>query len=402
MVVAMSQSITQRQSGGAAPLIVHVIYRLDVGGLENGLVNLINGMPVGQFRHAIVCLDDYSEFSRRIQPGRATVHALRKRPGKDPGAYRKLYCLLRQLRPTVCHTRNLGTLDCQIIATLARVPVRIHGEHGWDMPDLHGTSRKYNLLRRFCRLFVHRYIPMSQDLKRWLEATVGVHDSRIRQIYNGVDTARFFPAKSGRAPLPRDGFAGQDAIVIGSVGRLDAVKSPMTLMQAFLRLRESETQVRDRLRLVLVGDGPLRHELESTAVARDMADVVWITGARDDVPDLLRGFDLFALPSLNEGISNTILEAMSTGLPVVATNVGGNPELVQHGETGLLCWPAEPLLMAASIREYLQDPDKRRDHGLAGINRVAQHFSLDAMVAGYIESYKDLIVHSGNRAWTGL
>ncbi len=402
MAVAMPQAITRRRSEGSVPLIVHVIYRLDVGGLENGLVNLINGMPVGQFRHAIVCLDDFSDFSQRIQPGRATMYALRKRPGKDPAAYRRLYRLLRRLRPTVCHTRNLGTLDCQIIATLARVPVRIHGEHGWDMPDLHGTSRKYNLLRRFCRLFVHRYIPMSQDLKRWLQATVGVHDSRIRQIYNGVDTTRFFPAESGRRPLPRDGFAAQDAIVIGSVGRLEAVKSPMTLMQAFLHLRESEPRVRDRLRLVLVGDGPLRHELESAAVARDMADVVWITGARDDVPDLLRGFDLFVLPSLNEGISNTILEAMATGLPVIATNVGGNPELVRQGETGSLCWPADPLLMAASIREYLQDPDKRRDHGLAGLNRVVQHFSLDAMVAGYIDSYKDLIVYSGNRAGTGL
>lgn len=135
------------------PLIVHIIYRLAVGGLENGLVNLINAIPRDRYRHAIVCLTEYTEFSRRIQRDDVSIFALRKGNGQDFSVHQRLWQLLRRLQPDVMHTRNLPTLECLILAALAGVPGRVHGEHGRDVYDLDGSSFKYNLLRKAVRPF---------------------------------------------------------------------------------------------------------------------------------------------------------------------------------------------------------------------------------------------------------
>jgi sugar transferase (PEP-CTERM/EpsH1 system associated) len=374
-----------------SPLIAHVIYRLDFGGLENGLVNLINGLPHGRYRHAIICLTRSSEFARRIRRDDVTLHALGKKPGKDPMMYARLWKLLRRLKPAIVHTRNLAALDCQIIAAAAGVPRRVHGEHGWDVYDLHGTSTKYNRLRRFCRRFVHRYVPMSRDLQRWLEVTVQVPAQKIRQIYNGVDTTRFAPRLAPRAgaPWPAE-FAGPEHVVVGTVGRMEPVKNQLLLVRAFARLVARSDQERARLRLVLVGDGPDRSAVERELVESGVRELAWVPGGRDDVPEIVRSLDVFALPSLNEGISNTILEAMASGLPVVATAVGGNPELVLPGETGELC-AAEPEALAAALAPLLDDAARRRRCAAAGRSRVERQFSLGSMLAGYQNLYDELL-----------
>lgn len=145
------------------PLIAHVIFRLAVGGLENGLVNLINRTP--QYRHAIVCMTDYTAFHRRIEHDAVSLHALHKREGHDPGVFVRLWRLLRALKPDVVHTRNMSALEAQLPAWLAGVRGRVHGEHGRDMHDLDGSNRNYQWLRRAYRPLVHRYIPLSRDLK---------------------------------------------------------------------------------------------------------------------------------------------------------------------------------------------------------------------------------------------
>src|SRR6266481_5350266 len=170
------------------PLIAHVIYGLKVGGVENGLVNLINHMPVERYRHAIVCITDYSDFRLRIRRSDVECYALHKPPGKVPGFYVKVWRLLRRLRPQIVHTRNLTTLATQVPAMLAGVPVRIHGEHGRDMVDLDGSNVRYQRVRRLMRPFVHQYIALSRDLEGYLGDRIGVPPERLAQIYNGVDT----------------------------------------------------------------------------------------------------------------------------------------------------------------------------------------------------------------------
>lgn len=376
-----------------APLVVHVIYQLDVGGLQNGLVNLINHMPPDRYRHAIICLADYMEFSARIkQP--VELFALHKRDGKDLGLHRRIWQLLRHLRPAIVHTRNLTALEAQLPALLAGVKRRVHSEHGREGVDLGGKYLKYNLFRRAFKPLVHKYIALSRDLESWLQEQIRIPEKKLNQIYNGVDTDRFYPYKGERNSLPVASFAETGSIVVGTVGRLAAVKDQLTLVRAFTELLE-HSHHRSRLRLVLIGDGPLLPEIEKLLQKKAATEFVWLARSRNDVPELLRSLDIFVLPSLGEGISNTILEAMASGLPVIATDVGGNAELVIDGETGILVPAADPSAMVNAIQYYVDHPNVRRQHGLAGRTRVETIFSMHSMVESYMDVYDSLLKSIG-------
>lgn len=373
------------------PLIVHIIHRLAVGGLENGLVNLINYMPSDRYRHAIVCLTGYSEFSNRLQRDGVPVFALNKGSGQDFSVHRRLWRLLQQLHPDVVHTRNLPTLECLIPAALAGAPGRVHGEHGRDVYDLDGSNFKYNLLRKAVRPFAHRYTTVSADLANWLVHTIGVRAERVAHIYNGVDTQRFSPRTGLRSFMELEEFAPPGTLVVGTIGRMQAVKDQLTLVRAFIHFLDLESSARERIRLVMVGDGPLRREAQQLLRSVHAEHLAWLPGERADIPEITRTMDVFVLPSLAEGVSNTILEAMASGLPVVATRVGGNPELVIEGQTGMLVPPADPVAMANAIGRYLADPEKRIRHGRAGRKRVEERFSMEAMVNGYLSVYDSVL-----------
>ena len=375
-------------------LIAHVIHRLDVGGLENGLVNLVNRIPPERYRHAILCLSGFSEaFRDRIRRPDVEVISLDKQPGKDPAVYLRMWRQLRRRRPDILHTRNLGTVDMQWIGVLAGVTRRVHGEHGWEGADPRGLNPRSLSIRRACRPAIQRYVAMSQDIARWLEQQVGVPARLIRQLYSGVDSERFTPQGPRPADRPWAGEAGDPPIVIGTLGRLDPVKDQASLLSALRLLSDQEPALAPRLRLVIAGAGPSMGALVALASELGLSEQVWFAGGRDDTADLLRTLDVFVLPSLNEGISNTILEAMATGLPVVATTVGGNPELVVDSVTGRLVPAQDPRALAAALRDYVTDPSLRQAHGTAGRARVVQNFSLDAMVARYLALYDELIAH---------
>ena len=181
------------EAASAAPLIVHVIHQLDVGGLENGLVNLINHLPPERYRHAIVCMKNATAFRLRLTTPGVDVISLDKREGKDWRHYLHLYRVLKQLRPAVVHTRNLGCLEAQLLACLAGVRLRVHGEHGRDMSDLHGTRRKYRLLRKLMLPLVQHFIAVSADLGHWLVDAIGAAPAQVSHIGNGVDSVQFHP-----------------------------------------------------------------------------------------------------------------------------------------------------------------------------------------------------------------
>jgi len=378
-----------------APLIVHIVHRFAVGGLENGLINLVNHTAGDSFRHAIVSMTDYTEFRQRIQRTDIPIFSLQKRNGHDFSVYGRLLRILRSLHPDIVHTRNLGTLEYQVMAALGGFGPRIHGEHGRDVDDPDGLNFKYNLLRRAIRPLVDRYIAVSKDLANWLTKVVGIPAGRVTRVCNGVDTDRFRPAVSPRPRLGPDGFASCSTILLGTVGRMEPVKDPLTLARAFVRLVTADPNARERVRLAVIGDGTLRRETLQILSAAGVEKLAWIAGERNDIPDLLGSLDLFVLPSLREGISNTILEAMASGLPVVATNVGGNPELVVDGETGMLVPPSNPVTMADAIRSYLKDPVKLQRHGQAGRKRAVEHFSIEKMVEGYLRVYDEVLAERG-------
>jgi len=316
----MTFSIDQR------PLVLHVVYRFDIGGLENGVVNLINHLSASKYRHAVLSLTEISDFYKRIHRTDVEYIALNKPLGHGFWIYPQLFSLFRRLQPSIVHSRNLAALEVVVPAFVAGVPVRIHGEHGRDMVDLNGSNRKYQWLRRLYKPFVSHYIALSRDLDRYLKLQVHVPSNKVAQIYNGVDAQRFHPVRTLRNVIDDCPFQDPDLWLIGTVGRMQGVKDQTTLANAFIEVLRSLPELRHKLRLLMIGDGPLRKQSQTLLDEAGVADLAWLPGNRNDIPAIMRGLDCFVLPSLGEGISNTILEAMSSGLPVIATDVGGNGE----------------------------------------------------------------------------
>lgn len=379
-----------RSSTDTRPLVAHVMYRFDVGGMENGIVNLINNMPRAAYRHVIVALTEVTDFRRRIVRDDVEFISLGKPPGHAFWLYPQLYRLFRELRPAIVHSRNLAALEVQVPAWLAGVPVRIHGEHGRDFDDLDGSCKKYQWLRRIYRPFVTKYIVLSRDMEEYLTDRVGIPVGRIRKICNGVDAERFHPAPV-RQPIDGSPFDDPSCWLIGTVGRMQAVKDQTLLAKAFIRALEMDHELRQVLRLIMVGDGPLREEALTLLKAAGASELAWLPGERHDVPEILRGLDCFVLPSLAEGISNTILEAMACALPVIATDVGGSSELVEAGVTGELVPAADLEMMAQAIVRYARDRGLAGAAGQAGRVAVERQFSLTAMVRKYQSVYDELL-----------
>lgn len=370
------------------PLIMHVVYSFDTGGLENGVVNLINHLQAGRFRHMVVALTRCEPaFCARVRHSDVTFVDLEKPPGHGFRLYPKLYRLFRKHRPAIVHTRNLAALEAQVPAWLAGVSVRIHGEHGWDVGDMQGLNRKNRVVRRVYRPFVHRYVALSAHIAEYLQQGVGVPTDRITRICNGVDVARFCPAAGGRQALQGSPFNDPGLFIFGTVGRLTPVKDQAGLLQAFALMLEKRPELGERARLIIAGDGPLRDSLAAEVRRLGLSEHVWLAGERRDVPEVMRAMDVFVLPSLAEGISNTILEAMASGLPVVATDVGGNGELVDPEQTGTLVPSSDAQALAEAMDAFATNPQKAAAAGLAARQRAIEHFSIGRMVEQYQQLY---------------
>lgn len=379
--------------GSREPLVVHVVHRFDYGGLENGLVNLVNRLPPDRYRHAIVSMTEIGGIARRIDRVDVELIELRRSPGPLLRETPRLVRLFRRLRPAIVHTRNVGTLEAQIAAALAGVRSRVHGEHGWEIHDLGEGHPGLLRTRRWMRHWVHVQIALSTPTRRYLAERVGVDDRRLMQIANGVDTDRFKPPDpSGRQPLRNAPSWPIDAVVVGTVGRLQDVKNPLALVHAVASLLSRRPELASRLRLALIGDGPLSDAVSVAVRQTGLEQLAWLPGARDDVADVHRAIDVFVLPSLAEGLCNALLESMACGRPAVATDVGGNPEIVESGITGTIVPSADVEGLARAIERYVDDPALRGQHGEAGRRRVIERFSMQQMISGYDALYRDLVV----------
>lgn len=364
--------------GETRPLVVHVVHRFATGGLENGVVNLINHLP--QFRHSVVALTEVTSFKERVKAPGTQFISLHKPPGQGLWLYPRVYRLLREMRPAVLHTRNLGALEFQVPGWAARVPLRVHSEHGWEVGDLGGVNRGNQRLRRLYAPFVHRFVALSKAIETYLTGPVGIPVARVSRICNGVDTQRFAPTLEAPEVWP---YQRGEHIVVGTVGRMQAVKDPLNLIQAFVQLRQSCPTLWPRLRLVMLGGGPMLEEARAALQLHGVAEQSWLPGDRSDVGQLLPHFDVFALPSLAEGISNTLLEAMACACAPVATAVGGNSELIEDGVSGLLVPAGDSRALGEALARLVLTPALREGLAMAALSRVRASFSLDAMVAAY-------------------
>lgn len=366
--------------------IAHLIWHFSTGGLENGVVNLINHLPAGQYRHSIITLSGHDpKFAARIATDNVQFYCLDKAPGHDWGTFSRLNQLLKHLKPDVLHSRNLATLELQTVGWWRKVPLRLHGEHGWDSADIGGSSKKNQLIRRLFQRFINHFICLSAESEQYLRSKIGIPAARLSRICNGVDVERF--ANAAPVQLWPHSTSISPVLFI-SVGRLATVKNHALLLRAFALLLQQAPQFSDTARLVLVGDGPCRAALEQQSQALGISDKVHFSGERPDISSVMQGADVFVLPSLAEGISNTLLEAMAAGTPVIATAVGGNPDLLPPTlrTTNLVPSDDAQALMQAMLR-YLKQPQALKTDAELVKNHCHQHFSIDTMVNRYKRIY---------------
>jgi starch synthase (maltosyl-transferring) len=270
----------------------------------------------------------------------------------------------------------------RVLGRMAGVPVVISSERTMGQE---GRARR--TLNRATAPLADRIICVSARVRDYAEQVIGLPPARLVVVPNGIDLARY------TLKTPQAAGTGSQPVQIGYVGRLDPVKGVTHLLGAAALLRESAPSL--AWALTLVGDGSERAALEAEAAALELAERVRFLGARSDVPALLPTFDLLVLPSLYEGMPNVALEAMASGLPVVATAVGGTPEVVLHGETGLLVPPAEAAALAGALAALAVDPARRARLGAAGRARVERHFTIDAAVRRTEALYRDLLARKG-------
>lgn len=371
---------------------MHVVQSLEVGGLENGVVNLLNQLSDQRFKHVVCCLTHAGRLAKRIQSKDVEIVEMGLPTDRFRFPLFTLRRLIRRWSPDVLHTRGWGTIDAVFAARAAGVPRLIHGEHGREATDPEGLNRKRNIVRKCFSPLVDRFVTVSDDLRLWLTRTVGISPLKVMTIHNGVDTDKFIG--DGRDAARR--MLGMDAstFVFGTVGRLDPVKDHGSLVQAFAAIARADR----RACLVIVGDGPMRSQIESKVAELAMGERVRLLGERPDVSMLLKAFDVFVLTSIAEGISNTILEAMASGLPIVATRVGGNPELIEHGISGHMVAARDVRGLTGAFANYLVDPALCQQHGRAARQRVVDKFSLERMAADYADLYLSLTLSDSLRS----
>ena len=363
--------------------IAHVVWSFDIGGTENGIVNLINHHN-SRFKSSVIALTTLGLSKDRVFKDGAGFYQMESRGGNDVRVIFRLAKLLRELKPDILHSRGWGTyFESAMAAKLSGVPLLVHGEHGTTYFDRRRRLWAYRWLRHV----TSHYTVVSKNLGDMLQQKIGIDSGKISYLPNGVDTEKFKPQPERRNEARKELGLGPKDFVVGSVGRLVEVKGFDVLIGALKRARQYHKTVRG----IIIGDGPERGKLERLVNADGRDKAVLLPGNRDNVHDLLPAFDVFVCSSHSEGTSNTILEAMASGLPVIATRVGGNPELIQESKNGKLVSANNFTEIASAIID-LKENDKMRSR-LSKINfeHCKEKRSIKAMVGSYEELYCRLI-----------
>jgi glycosyltransferase involved in cell wall biosynthesis len=355
-----------------APLVVHITDTLDSDAAD-GLLSLLHQMPPGRYRHVIIGWRLGAMWELRHSGHVAQVVHL-PAPHADMANESglllvRLYRRLRQLRPALIHTHSTAL---QWLAALAGVPVRLHGAGASEHP------------------------PSRHGVRSWLRTLLS--PARPKQSHTAVDCAQFHPRLGPAAALGPAGFLCDGACVIGAAGPMDGAHGHARLVQAFLNLLAEHGAVVP-LRLLIIGDGPERAACKDMLAAAGASHLAWLPGQRDDVARLMRIMDVFAAPECGPDSALHVLQAMASGLPVVACQGGAHSRLVQTGWTGALVPQGDPLMLADSLADYARVAGLARRHGLRGRRQVLSHHSLAAVAQHYTRLYDSLIPRPEPAAW---
>jgi sugar transferase (PEP-CTERM/EpsH1 system associated) len=359
--------------------VLYVIWSLQMGGAERVVAGLARGLDRNRFRPLVCCLNFKGRLAEELEAEGIPVFALDKKPKLDPAVLVKLVRLMRRERIDVVHTHLwTSSLWGRLAALLAGVPVRIVTEHNIDT----WRRRPHFLADRLLARFTHHFIYVSREVEAFYRQRLGLAESRGRVVLNGVDTAALQAPQDVATVRARMGLP-TDAVVAGVVGRLEARKGHRYFLEAMSHLLAQEP----RLHGLVVGEGKEREALEAQRVASGLDGRLSMIGYWPQLAEALAAIDVFVLPSLMEGHPLAILEAMAAGKPVVTTRVGGNPEAVEDGVTGLLVPPGDSAALGQAIAALVRDPARARAMGEEGRRRVERMFSLEASIRANQEIY---------------
>lgn len=372
--------------------VLHVIPRLGLGGTEKGVLKVIRGLGEDGFAHRICAVRGIdTEFAKREGIESKAHSADSLRAGYQFPLFR-LKKIMEDFRPHIVHSRNFGALEAVPAARLARVPVAIHSEHGYELEILRGLPMRRRVLCRSIYEMADAVFTVTDDLRKFHAAQSWLPADRFRVLYNGVDTEKYSPNPLSAAQV-RDELGVPDRrFLIGSVGRLVAIKDHGTL------LRAAETLVLQGLdvHVLIVGAGPEMPNLQKyVAGSTNLTGRVTFPGDSERVSELLNAMDAFVLPSICEGMSNTILEAMACGVPAIVTRTGGNPELIEEGRSGYLFPPGNVEMLSTLLSRLAESSGTRHEFGASGRRRAVEQFSLAGMMQRYQEIYRELASRNG-------
>ena len=368
--------------------VLQLVLSLAIGGTEKLVYDLVHRVNKRLVSPIVCCLDEPGQFGEELEEEGFCIYTLGRSPGLDWRIINKIGTLLKEEQIEVVHAHQytpyfyglLGALYCKML-TRSRRPGVVFTEHGRFYPERRNLKRM--LANPFFSLATDEIVTISESTKASLITYENFPARRIQVVYNGIDLSRFSLSSDGTVTKQRLGLADDDH-VIGIIARLDPIKNHAMLLRAFPQILE---KIPDTYLLIVGPDGPEKENIERLIISLGITENVRLLGARNDIADLLQACDVFALSSFSEGTSVTLLEAMAAAVPIVATNVGGNPEVIENKVTGYLVPSDDDVAMAEKLILLLQDTQIRERMGKAAQDRAHAKFSLEKMVSTYTDLY---------------
>ncbi len=368
---------------------MHILPHDQKGGMENGVINIINNLDDNISQFSICYLSPDRSVIKKFLKKQISFHSIPKKEfGFDFSLCLRLARLFRKEKIDIVHTHNWGTYFHGVVgAKLAQIKCIIHGEHGFNFHELELESWQKGFLKKLLSTQVSKIVTMSNNLKEHLGHNLKINENKITTIYNGVDINLFSPVTNRIECKNKYGAVGK--LVIGSVGRMDQIKNFPLLINAVKMLATTNPD----LMCLFFGEGPELAQLKKLSAELGIAQFVKFAGFTSDVSSAMNAIDIFVLPSHMEGLSNTILEAMACEIPVVASNVGGNVELIEHRKTGLLFQSNNLRDLVEKISTLLSNDELRKKIVLDAKKKIVQDHSLVTMLNAYQSLYLTNCAH---------
>ena len=371
--------------------IMQVTHDLNYGGLQRLVVDISRNLDKSRYQVSVCALREAGHLEDELRKeGIKVIKLSPANNGVDYLSFWKLFKIFREERPDIIHTHNTQPfVEGGIAAILAKVPVHIHTDHGRQFPD----RRRYMFAEWVLSHFVNQIVAVSENLKKDISRYEGIRPDKIKVILNGINGSKYNNKIDKNKKRRELGIDNKHNIILGFVGRLSPEKGLIYLIKAM------ETLVKEfpNLLLLIAGEGALLEELKREAIALGMEQNIRFLGPRSDINEILSLLDIFILPSLREGLPLVLLEAAAASLPIVATDVGGNKQVVKHGTNGLLVKHGDAASLYNAIKELIMNEGMRKEFGRESFDLFINSFTIEKMIKEYETIYQDCLMATGAR-----